>query len=321
MLTQLTQNQAGSISIDVYHNGTLSAATDVTVLTILTPSGNVLGTNYTTTEGLTTGNYVCSLLAGETTNLGVHTAVWSYVVGGTTYTHTQYFKVVVTAVEGYVTPSEVRAIATYSEITNTTPSDDLLQRYIDKATGIIDAYLGSSLEFAQYNEKIRCVVDKANSGLFIPLKHRPISSITSVSVQTTPTSTINLTTSYFRINETAGYIEYFSSLGTPYSICISDYTASSIIPVANVSYTAGYTEIPDDIKNATVYLVEELYREDNGDGKEISSITIDKYRESYFKGTDSDKSVIGDSKWGTIRKILNKYKQQTVSPGLAGMLG
>jgi len=321
MLDQILVSQSDKISIDIYYNGALSEATNVTVRELRDPNGIIIANNLVTTEGSTTGRYECAISSSYTVTLGVCTAIWRFTIDSTVFEHTQQFEVVSALRAGYVLPIEVQNVSTYSEITDLT--DEELQKYIDKCTQVIDSYVGGSLLYSQYIDKVRCVLDKPNSGLLIPLKHRPIISVTSVSLMTRPTSTVTLDVDYLRIRERLGHIEYFYSIETPYSICSTDFSGSSIIPVATVSYTAGYATIPDDLKNAAVLIVEGLVKEANGDDTFMNRMTIGDVTEGYSQrsATERARASIGEASWITVKKILSKYRQPGESPGLAGIVG
>src|SRR5690606_38174949 len=116
----------------------------------------------------------------------------------------QYFEDVQTLREGYIVPNDVRQLSTYDQITSSEPSNEVLQKYINKATQIIDTYLGGSVNYAIYTEKVRCVLDKVHNGVHIQLRHRPIIDVTSVQLTQSPQSTIDLNVDYVRVNENAG---------------------------------------------------------------------------------------------------------------------
>ena len=221
----------------------------------------------------------------------------------------------------YIEPDDVTDAATYGEIANMSEAE--LQLYVDKATQIIDSYVGGSLLETTYTDKVRCVLDKPNSGLLIPLKHRPITEVTSISLMTKPTSSVSLDVDYVRIREEVGHVEYYYTLEYPYALCPADFSGSSITPIAEVAYTAGYAIIPADLKHAAVLIVEALVREENGEDTFLSRMTISNTTEVYSKKTSTEdaKSIIGDASWITVKKILSKYRQAGQSPGIAGIMG
>jgi hypothetical protein len=324
MLDQILQNTADKIEVDIYYNNVLTTPTSILIRQITDPNGTVILTNVTPVAGSTVGRYEYTMAAVNTATLGIYTAIWRFVINGSTYEHTQYFEVVSSVRTGYVTPYEVRQKSVYTQITATSPTDEILQRYIDRATAIIDSYLGDSINYAIYTEKRRCVLDKVHNGVHIQLSHRPIISLTSVQLEQGPTDTLNLDVTYIRINEQSGYLEYFSDISVPtLRICTFDPSATQIIPVATVVYTAGYITVPDAVKQAAVMLVEELYKQTNGEDKELQRFTIDKITEVYSnaKAEDDAISELGLKGARTIIKLLNPYRQSYQRFPFAGPLG
>jgi hypothetical protein len=235
MTDQILKDTADKIEIDIYYNNVLTTPTSVIIREIRDPNGVVILTNVNPIAGSTVGRYYYTVPAVNTADLGVYTAIWKFVIDGTTYEHTQYFEVVSSLRTGYVTPYEVRQKSLYEKITDTLPTDTVLQKYIDRVTDMIDTFLGSSIDYAIYTEKRRCVLDKVHNGIHVQLSHRPIISLTSVQLDQGPSNTIDLDVDYIRINNEAGYLEYFSDISVPtLRICTFDPSASQIIPVATV---------------------------------------------------------------------------------------
>lgn len=244
--------------------------------------------------------------------LGIYTALWEFVISGTKYQHSQEFEVVSSVRSGYVVPEDVRDRATYDGITTTIPSDATLEKLINKSTVIIDAFLGDTINYAQYSEKRRCALNKVRGGVLIQLKHRPIISVTSVILTSTPTNTITLDVANIRINEESGYLEYFYDVSWPtLSVCTMDPTASNIIPVATVVYTAGYTTIPEDVKMASSMVVEELYKQEKGDMNTVQAYTLKNQKWAYKNNQSKDDALatIGLENAVAIRKLLRNYRQ------------
>ena len=225
---------------------------------------------------------------------------------------------------GYTTPYEVREKTLYSKITDTYPEDDVLQKYINRATVIIDGFLGGSLNYAIYTEKRRCVLDKIHNGIHVQLSNRPILTLTSVVLDQGPSNTVTLDVDYIRINNNAGYLEYFSDIAVPtLRICTFDPNATQIIPVATVVYTAGYVTIPDAVKHAAVIIVEQLYKETNGDDRQLARFTIDTITEAYTTAKAEEAAIteLGLKDARTITKLLKPYRQSFKAFPFAGPLG
>lgn len=312
MIDQILQNQSDKIEIDIYYNNVLTNPTSIVIPTITDPDGAIILTNVSPVAGTTTGRYSYTMPLANTSKLGVYTAIWQFVIEGTTYKHTQYFEVVSSLRTGYITPYELRQKSLYPKITDTEPTDAVLQKYIDRTTDIIDGYLGDSINYAIYTEKRRCVIDQVHNGIHAQLSHRPIISLTSVQVDQGPSNSVSLDVDYIRVNENAGYIEYFSDISIPsLQVCVFDPTATHIIPVATVVYTAGFVTIPDRVKTAAVMLAEQLYKETNGDDQQLQRFTIDQITEVYTttKSEEAAISALGLKGAGSIVKLLNPYRQ------------
>jgi hypothetical protein len=324
MLDQILQNTADKIEVDIYFNNVLTIPTNIVIRQIIDPNGVVILTDVTPTEGTTTGRYSYTVPTVNTAILGIYTAIWRFTIDSATYEHTQYFEVVSSIRTGYTTPYEVRQKSIYDKITATDPTDDILQRYIDRATVIIDTFLGGSINYAIYSEQRRCVLDKIHNGVHIQLANRPIISLTSVILDQGPTNTISLDVDYIRINNNSGYLEYFSDISMPsLRVCTFDPTASQVIPVATVVYTAGYVTIPDAVKQAAIIMVEELYKETNGDDKQLQRFKIDAIEEVYSNSKAEEDAItqLGLKNARTIIKLLRPYRQTYRNFPFVGPLG
>lgn len=324
MTDQILKDTTDKIEVDIYYNNVLTAPTSIEIREIRDPDGNVILTDQEVEEGSTTGRYEYELDSQYTDTLGVYTAVWRFVINNSTFEHTQYFEVVETVRDGYITPNDVRLLSTYDGITASEPVDAVLQKYINKATQIIDTYLGGSINYAIYTEKVRCVLDKLHNGVHIQLRHRPIIDVTSVQLMQGPQASINLNVDYVRINENAGYLEYFQNVSYPsLQICTFDPTGTPIIPVATVVYTAGYVSVPEPIKQAAVMLVEEMYKATKGDDKSLVAFTIGDTKEQYGRSKQEEAALAELGLGGVLSvvKLLRPYQQPFKKFGFAGPLG
>jgi hypothetical protein len=324
MTDQILINTTDSIEIDIYYNNELVEADSIIITSITNPNGVVILTNQAVTEGVTTGRYSYQLNSAYANILGVYTAVWTFVVAGFTFKHTQYFQVVSSITTGYITPYDVRQGSLYSEITATEPSDATLQKYIDRSTQIIDNYLGGTINYGIYTEKVRCVLDKVHNGVHIQLHKKPIISLTSVQLIQGAQTTLNLDVDYVRIKEDGGYLEYFQDISVPtLQICTFDPTATQIIPMAVVVYTAGYVTVPEPVKLAAILLVEELFRGNEGDDMDLVSYKIGDTTETRrrTKGKEQAMDDLGLSGSQSIIKLLRPYCHPFTRVGLSGPLG
>jgi len=326
LLDQILKDTSDKIEVDIYYNNALIAPDSISIREIRDPNGNVILTSQAVTAGSTTGRYEYEMEAAYTTILGIYTAIWHFVINNATYEHTQHFEVVSSLRQGYITPYEVREKSTYEGITDDVPTDAVLQKYIDKSTAIMDNFFGDSINYAIYTEKRRCVLDKVHNGVHIQLSRRPIVSLTSCQLMQGPTNTLDLDVTYIRINEEAGYLEYFQDISVPtLRICTFDPTKTQIIPVATVVYTAGYVTVPDRVKEAAAMLVEYLYKQTQGDDKQLVRFTIQDITEQYKTSKTEESAMeelgVGGSNIQTILKLLRPYRQPYKTMMFAGPLG
>jgi len=324
MTDQILVDTSDKIEVDIYYSNVLTDPSSISIREIRDPNGNVILTNQVVTKGSTTGRYEYIVDSAYTSVLGIYTAIWRFVINNATYEHTQHYEVVSSLRKGYVTPHEVREISVYEEITDDNPADAVLQKYIDRVTDIMDGYFGSSINYAQYTEKRRCVLDKVHNGVHIQLARRPIVSLTSVQLMQGPTNTLDLDVNYIRINEAAAYLEYFQDVSSPtLRICIFDPSATQIVPVATVVYTAGYVTVPDRVKQAAVMLVEQLYKQTKGDDKHLVRFTIQDITEQYKTSKSEEEAMkeLGISGAQAIVKLLRPYRQPYKTLGFVGPLG
>ena len=324
LIDQILKDTSDKIEVDIYYNNVLTVPDSISIREIRDPNGVVILTNQAVVAGSTTGRYEYEMDSAYTTTLGIYTAIWHFVINSATYEHTQNFEVVSSLRQGYITPYEVRQKAVYEGITSDTPTDAILQKYIDKSTAIMDNFFGDSINYAIYTEKRRCVLDKVHNGVHIQLAHRPIVSLTSVQLMQGPTNTLDLNVDYIRINEKSGYLEYFQDISVPtLRICIFDPSLTQIIPVATVVYTAGYVTVPDRVKEAAAMLVEYLYKQTKGDDRQLVRFTIQDITEQYktSKTEESAMAELGVGGVQSILKLLRPYRQPYKTLGFVGPLG
>ncbi len=278
MIDQILQNSADSIDIEIYKDGVLTDADGDVLVTISNPNGAVI---YSSQEAIktATGKYQFSVEAANTSVLGTYTAVWSFTLSETAMQHTQSFEVVSAVSSGYLLPNEYRN-KTALDISSLT--DAQVNNYIDRATHLIEAYLGGSVRMTTYEEKQNCVIDYPNNGVHIQLDHAPIDTVTSVSLMFNPTYSATLVVSNIRTNKLAGYLEYFGlNLTSALVAGLQDIPTSTIKPVATVVYNAGYNEIPTKVELATIRLVDQLINLEKKQFKDIKSIRVGEYWEDY----------------------------------------
>ena len=132
MTDQILVDTSDKIEVDIYYSNVLTDPSSISIREIRDPNGNVILTNQVVTKGSTTGRYEYTVDSAYTSVLGIYTAIWRFVINNTTYEHTQHYEVVSSLRKGYVTPHEVREMSVYEEITDDSPADAVLQKYIDR---------------------------------------------------------------------------------------------------------------------------------------------------------------------------------------------
>lgn len=311
MIDQILLNNTDKIEIDVYYNGALTTPDSINIKQITDRDGIVRLSNQTVASGSSTGRYYFNVPASITDKLGTYTAIWEFVINSVTYNHTQYFEVTDNKTDNFTTVAQFRDETVLDFVTDDYPSDKNIEKHIKRASRLINRYLEGGIEYAQHSETVNCRIDHKTNGLVMQLKHRPIVSVTSVNVTTTPNSTVSLNVEDIRVNKKAGYIEYLYDFSMPHSLraCIQTKNRG-IVPVATVSYTAGYTTIPEDITTATILLTEELLMKTFGQEQQITSIKINKdtYRYGDSKEVKKAKTMLGINNAEGIVNLIKKYR-------------
>lgn len=303
MIDQILQNSSDTIDIEVIKDGVLADADGDVLVTISDPNGVVIYSNEVATR-TSEGKYQFTLEATNTKVLGTYSAVWTFTLTETALQHTQEFEVVSAVSSGYLLASEYRES---SSLDLSSKTDAQLANYIERATYLIDAYLGGTVRQVTYEEKQSCVIDYPNYGVHIQMEHAPIDTVTSVTIQYNPTYTATLEVSNIRINKVAGYLEYFGlNLTNALIASVQDVSIATIKPVATVIYTAGYVEIPRKVELATMKLVDQLINQETKQFQEIKSVTIGEYSETYeTKGGQFKLGVLGSDE---VVELLREYK-------------
>ena len=307
MIDQILQNSSDSIDIEIIKDGVLTDADGNVLVTISDPNGTVLYSNQIATKE-STGKYQFTLEEADTAVLGTYSAVWAFTLTASAMQHTQTFEIVSVVSTGYLLPSEYKSKTSLDVSAKT---DAQLANYIERATYLIEAYIGGSIRMATYSEKQNCVIDYPNEGIHVQMDHAPIDSLTSLVITYNPTYNATLEVSNVRINATAGYLEYFGlNLTSALIAGIQDVAYSTIRPVATVVYTAGYVEIPKRVELATVRLVDQLVNAEVAQITPIKSVTIGEYSETY----DTKNNPLSLGKIGTdeVIELLKDYKHPVV---------
>jgi len=304
MIDQILQNSTDNIEVEIREDGVLADADgDVTVV-ISNPNGIIIYNGNSATK-ISTGKYQFSIDSSFTDILGTFSVVWSFTISSTTMQHTSQFEVVSAISTGYLLSTEYRQMTSLDVSEKT---DAQLAQYIKRATHLIESYLGGSIRLASYEEVQKCVIDYPNSGIHIQLDHTPVNSLTSVSLEWTPNYSTDLLVSNIRINKKSGFLEYFGlNIHNSMIATSRDLTISNIPPVATIVYEAGFCEIPEKIELATSRLTDQLLNLEIKAFKDIKSISIKDYSETY---SDDSKGKLGLGVIGNdeVVELLKEYK-------------
>jgi len=282
MKDQIIQNTSDTIDINIYSNGVLTDPTDNEVTVTITNPNSVAIYSDSAATKTATGKYQFTVNGTKTDILGTYTALWSFTLDGSNIIHSQEFEVVTTVDNNYLIPKEYKALTSFDL---TDYNDNQLKNYLNRASLLIDSYLGGSTRKQSYSESVRCILDIPNNGFHIQLNHAPVGSVTSVTIRYEQKSTISLNVTNIRVNEKAGYLEYFGggSNRIDYNACVRDLTTTKVTPFAEVVYEAGYDEIPEQIERATARLTDQLINMETKEFKDVSSLSDSGYSESYNK--------------------------------------
>lgn len=303
MVDQILQNSSDSIDIEIIEDGALTDADGDVTVTISNPNGTVIYAGVTATK-TSTGKYQYTLSALNTAVLGTYSAVWSFTLSSSVMQHTQPFEVVSAISSGYLLADEYRE---KTSLDVSSKSNSQLDNYIERATYLIEAYVGGSIRMTTYEEKQNCVIDYNNQGVHIQMNHAPIDSVTSLVLMFNPTYEATLVVSNVRINQVAGFLEYFGlNLTSALIAGVQDVSTTTIKPVATVVYSAGYVEIPKRVELATIRLVDQLINAEIAQVAPIKSVSIGEYSETY----DTKNNPFNLGKIGTdeVIELLKDYK-------------
>lgn len=325
MIDQIQLNQTDSIEIDIFYNGVLTDPTEITITKILDPNGVTRIENQTPNKGDTDGRYIFDVPAAIADTLGEYTAYWQFTINGIGYTHIQKFLVVEEIMDGYVTVSQVRELSTIPEITNEKPSNDIIERHIKKATALVNQYLGGSILYSTYSKKIRCTMDKRTGGILVQMPHRPVNTVTSITLEreySTVPVTIDEDTGGSKrvispdniiINPDSGYFKYTGNL----ELGIQER------PMVYVTYTAGYTYVPDDFTQAVIMIIQELHRRYLGEGSRMYSYELGPEKTVYRNPSYLDGAIktLGLDDAQGAWNILRNYRQPNKGISITGPRG
>lgn len=243
-----------------------------------------------------------------------------------------------------LTPAELQLYSTYNFSQQTS---EFIALMINRAQVIIDAWCvgttysgsssGSLLESQEWTEHLTPFIDDC-CDMMVTLNHRPVTSISAITLNGVSTdygnfTDITLDPTVARIDNEAGYFEYPSSnLATSLSgVCAADVCVKCYKAMVDVTYTAGFDPIPEDLKKACAMLVEQMTLTAVGSSGSVANIPIGgiksfrsgSYAESYQSLATMTKEAfqltLSLNVLEQVELILNKYRMSARSVGVAGV--
>lgn len=137
---------------------------------------------------------------------------------------------------------------------STTADDALLTDLLNGASLAIENYLNRTLSAASYT----AVMD-GNGSVLLPLPNYPVTAVSSLKIDG---QVIPLSAAFGK----SGYVNAVDR------ILLRSYVFSLDFQNVEISYTAGYSTIPDDIQTATVAMVALRYKEKDWVGYQSKSL-------------------------------------------------
>lgn len=162
---------------------------------------------------------------------------------------------------GYITVDEFRSyeIGDLADPDGNAVSDQKIERLIRAAGGLADSYVGYSFEYVQNTEKHPW--NQKNRRVYV--RQRPIVSVSEISVHVSAQQSAKFTINDFYINEDRGYVEVTSLAAVTYSLFPAIVALGMIEPVVEITYTHGYTNVPQPVKDAVALITVDLLAKDN----------------------------------------------------------
>jgi hypothetical protein len=178
---------------------------------------------------------------------------------------------VIGKVEGYLTVPEFReyelgdlTLPDGSEV-----SDQKIRSVVKMASSMIDSYVGYSFDHRRSTERHKW--DQHTRRIYP--RHKGIESVEAVRIYVSAQQSAAFTVNDIFINDDRGYVEITSLANVTYSLFPAIVALGMIEPVAEITYTHGKTNIPQDIKDATALIVVDLLAKDNIAKQGLQGIT------------------------------------------------
>ena len=156
---------------------------------------------------------------------------------------------------GYLTVDEFKdyEMASLMNPDGSTVSDDQIESHIRIASKVIDGFCGQKFSLQRATEKHSYRQDTRR----VYPNNRPLVTVQGMNVWVTTGQKASFQLTDLFVNYTAGYVEVTSLSAVTYSLFPAIVNMGLIVPVAEITYTYGFANTPDDIKDATAIITTE----------------------------------------------------------------
>lgn len=194
----------------------------------------------------------------------------------------------------------------------TTTYDDFIDKCILRASEAAERYCNRSFNTGTYTEK-----HNGDDSQFLIVKNPPITSITSIAVVVDSTSTTINSTSY-TFDAQSGIISFVNGADIrvpPYwtgdrSDCrrFAEYPNwPKAFQNITIVYVGGYATIPDDLKQAGLYMISDLYGQR---GRDTSVVSEQLGRYSYQRSAMTADQLVAGVVSPTIAALLRPFRRE-----------
>lgn len=308
MQEQILQNNATNLFFLVQTDEIRQDVDDETTITcsIKNPNDVEIITDEEATR-YSEGRYYISLDASDVSVLGEYTTTWNYTLDSLVCEVKKTFEVVNYLDNVYISVDEFKNMTSMNLSSKT---DSQILNYLKRATNLVESYIGGSVGLKKYKEKTNCVIDNNTDGLHIQLNHTPIEEVIESELKYGVTETSDLDVDNFRINEKAGYLEYFyTTLIDSMAVCSNRTYGKIIKPQTTTTYYAGYIDIPDKVKLATSKLAEQLLNQETKEFVSLKSFSMEEnYSETYDDKQSKGTTLAGEIASDEVKELLREYR-------------
>lgn len=213
---------------------------------------------------------------------------------------------------GYITATEFKDVLLGLSLTSpTTISDADLDKYIKDASRLADAYanvpgFGSTEQTEKHEWR--------PGSRRVYVRKWPVAAVSAIAIRVSASQTFTLSTSDVIVNNTLRYIE-IEPLAMALGISPTDIPPGGIVtPLVEITYTAGYATIPDEVKLAVAIIVGALIAQRRLAEEGIAGIlsfTIGSYMVTVGRGQDDAAGFAGYIP-NAAKELLNGYRMTTV---------